>query len=86
VTERSLADVVVDRKPTVLGVAMQRPPLIEGVENGLVQRALGQRPARQLGEIRQVVVRTPVPCRSHGARAARWSTSRKAILEVQVDN
>ena len=52
VTERSFADVVVDRQPTVLGVATECSPLIAGVPDRLAQRALGQRPFLQLRQVR----------------------------------
>jgi hypothetical protein len=64
VTERSFADVVVDRQPTILRVTTECLPLIAGVPDRLRERALGQRPSLQLRE-------TCVDKREHRFRLAR---------------
>ena len=61
VPERSFTDVVVDRQPTVLGVATERLPLILGVRDGLAERTLGQRPTSQLGQVVPRSDRAPAP-------------------------
>ena len=63
VTERSFADVIVDRQPTILRVTTECLPLIAGVPDRLREHALGQRPSLQLREACVDKRRAPVPLR-----------------------
>ena len=50
VTQRSFADIIIDRQPTILRVTAECLPLIAGVPDRLRERTLGQRPSLQLRE------------------------------------